>query len=65
MESQDLPANFDKYPKDTQYLIMEYLENLSTIEKKAYKIAQNHLGTSFNVVKSNGFNDWKKKRTSS
>jgi hypothetical protein len=65
MESQDLPANFEKYPKDIQTLIMEYLENLSIIEKKAYKIAQNHLGTSFNVVKSNGFNDWKKKRTDS
>jgi hypothetical protein len=38
----------------------EYIAQLSPIEKKAYKIAIEHLGTSFNLKKSNGFCDWLK-----
>jgi len=37
------------------------LKQLNSIERKAYSIGKEHLGTSFNVVKSNGFNEWKKK----
>jgi hypothetical protein len=37
---------------------------LDTIERQAYTIGKKHLGSSFNVVKSNGFysfaQDWKK-----
>ena len=57
-----LPNNFENYDKDTQSSIIEYITHLSDIEKKAYKIAHNHLGSSFNVVKSNGYNDWLKTR---
>jgi len=57
-----LPNNFENYDKDTQSAIIEYITHLSDIEKKAYKIAYNHLGSSFNVVKSNGYNDWLKTR---
>ena len=57
-----LPINFENYDDDTQAAIIEYISHLSTIEKKAYKIAYNHLGSSFNVVKSNGYNDWLKTR---
>jgi hypothetical protein len=38
----------------------EYIAQLSPIEKKAYKIAIEHLGTSFNLKKSNGFCDWQR-----
>lgn len=38
----------------------EYIAQLSPIEKKAYRIAIVHLGTSFNLKKSNGFCDWLK-----
>jgi hypothetical protein len=31
-------------------------------ERVAYEIAFNHLGTSFNVYRSNGFIDWKKSK---
>ena len=55
-----LPNNFENYDIDTQSSIIEYISHLSNIEKKAYKIAYNHLGSSFNVVKSNGYNDWLK-----
>ena len=57
-----LPNNFENYDIDTQSSIIEYITHLSDLEKKAYKIAHNHLGSSFNVVKSNGYNDWLKTR---
>jgi hypothetical protein len=57
-----LPIHFENYDDDTQASIIEYISQLSEIEKKAYKIAYNHLGSSFNVVKSNGYNDWLKTR---
>ena len=57
-----LPNNFQNYDTDTQSSIIEYITHLSDLEKKAYKIAYNHLGSSFNVLKSNGYNDWLKTR---
>jgi len=37
-----------------------YLEHLKTapMEYKAYLIAQDHLGSSFELGRSNGFQDW-------
>jgi hypothetical protein len=57
-----LPNNFENYDIEIQSSIIEYITQLSDLEKKAYKIAYNHLGSSFNVVKSNGYNDWLKTR---
>jgi hypothetical protein len=54
------PSNFTKYDKDTQDKIIKYLEHLSPIEYQAYLIAKDHLGSSFNIVKSNGYCDWLK-----
>lgn len=51
---------FDKYDAQLRALICEYLSQLNPIERRAYKIAKEHLGTSFNLVKSNGFCDWLK-----
>jgi competence protein ComGC len=42
--------------------INEYLDNLNDLQIKAYNIALNHLGSSFNILKSNGFIDWKKSK---
>lgn len=56
-----LPDNFERYTQNIQELIVEYLKQLNSIERKAYSIGKEHLGTSFNVLKSNGFNEWKKK----
>ena len=53
-----LPDNFESYEIKLQSSIIEYLSQLNTIEKKAYKIAKEHLGSSFNIVKSNGYCDW-------
>ena len=57
-----LPPKFEKYDKNTQDSIIMYLRQLDTIEKKAYIIGKEHLGSSFNVVKSNGYIDWKNKK---
>lgn len=42
-------------------LVEEYKNQLSVQEKKAFSIAQNHLGSSFHIEKSNGYNEWLKK----
>jgi hypothetical protein len=51
-----------KYDADTEQSILQYLAQLSSIQVKAIKIARAHLGTSFNVIKSNGYIDWKKEQ---
>jgi hypothetical protein len=55
-----LPSNFDSYEKNIQESIINYLNQLDNIEKKAYIIGKQHLGTSFNIIKSNGYINWKK-----
>lgn len=47
------------YNKDKQKEIYDYLSTLNDNHKKAYLIAKNHLGTSFNIYNSNGFKEWK------
>jgi hypothetical protein len=56
----ELPDQFKNYDETTQSLVINYLKNLDPIERKAYTIGKSHLGSSFNVIKSNGFIDWKK-----
>ena len=48
---------------DADPRVIEYLNQLSPMQQKAYNIAKQHLGTSFNVVKSNGFIDWLKEKS--
>ena len=57
-----LPKNFNSYPVEVKASIIEYLKQLSVIEQKACNIAMNHLGSSFNIIKSNGYNDWIKSK---
>jgi hypothetical protein len=52
-----------KYPQDVQESILKYLEQLGDKERIAYSIAKEHLGTSFNVLKSVGYITWKKEQT--
>jgi len=56
----ELPDNFELYDTATQELLIKYLKQLDDIERKAYTIGKSHLGSSFNVLKSNGFINWKK-----
>ena len=55
-----LPNEFVHWDEVTQDLVIKYLKQLTTIEKKAYTIGKEHLGTSFHVLKSNGFVTWKR-----
>ena len=46
-------------PKENQQEIFDYLQQMEEVEKKAYIIAYYHLGSSFNIYRSNGFKMWK------
>ncbi len=60
-ELLELPiSNYVKtYPTEIQRDIYEYLNHLSDLERNAYQIAFNHLGSSFNITRSNGFKSWR------
>jgi hypothetical protein len=47
-----------RYPIEKQREIFEYLSEMDEHHRKAYDIAYNHLGTSFNIARSNGFKEW-------
>ena len=55
-----IPESVFKLPLEKQTEVYNYLIQMSPYEKKAYLIAKDHLGTSFNILKSNGFIEWKK-----
>ena len=57
-----VPEPVKQYPLEKQQEILEYLSQLDIQNKKAYLIAYNHLGSSFNIYKSNGFKEWKSKK---
>lgn len=43
-------------------LIDEYIEQLTEQERLVLEIAKNHLESSFDIIKSIGFMEWKNKR---
>jgi hypothetical protein len=51
-----------RYPIEKQREIFEYLSEMDEHHRKAYDIAYNHLGTSFNIARSNGFKEWLSKQ---
>ena len=40
----------------------KYIAQLDDVQRKAMEIAKSHLGTSFNIRRSNGFIEWLKKQ---
>jgi hypothetical protein len=47
--------------RDTENIFMQmYLDTLSKKEYASYLIAKSHLGSSFQLEKSNGYIQWKK-----
>lgn len=46
------------YSMENQRQIYEYLSGLNETQRKGYEIAYDHLGSSFSVIRSNGFKDW-------
>ena len=57
----DIPDIVFTYSVDVQEKVRQYLSELGEKERQAYKIAKNHLGTSFNIVKSTGYINWSNK----
>ena len=57
-----LPEIVKQYPLEKQEEIYDYLKEMDEHHKQAYLIAYNHLGSSFNIYKSNGFKEWKGKK---
>jgi len=55
-----IPENILLHSEEEQTLIYNYLIQLDEINIKAYNIAYKNLGSSFNILKSNGFIKWKK-----
>ena len=56
-----IPETVYCVPLEEQRELYNYLNQMNNIQKKAYLIAFNHLGTSFNIFKSNGYKEWKNK----
>lgn len=68
-ELEDVLKEFDIEQKDftvshyneaDQKSIASYLKKFGPKEKKAFIIAKQHLGTSFHILRSTGYNEWKK-----
>ena len=57
-----LPTQFSSYSEEVQESIRQYIEQLNPIQKKAYLIAKEHLGSSFDVIKSNGYIIWNNRK---
>ena len=55
-----IPENIHTYPEELQTSIKNYLSSLDSLQKKAYIIAKQHLGTSFDIVRSTGYTEWNK-----
>ena len=60
-DSLNIPIseNIKKYSIEQQKEIYEYLCSLDDLGKTAYFIAFDHLKSSFNIIRSNGFKEWK------
>jgi hypothetical protein len=56
-----IPPLLKNYTIEKQREIFNYLSELDDLNKKAYEIAFEHLGSSFNIFRSNGFKEWKQK----
>ena len=52
----------EKQTENEELFIEEYISQLTKVEKIAYEIAKEHLGSSFNIKRSNGFKEWLNKK---
>jgi hypothetical protein len=54
-----VPDIVKTYSNEKKREIFDYLNDMSDIEKVGYIIALNHLESSFDIYRSNGFKNWK------
>jgi len=57
-----IPFVVKSYSIETQREIFQYLSEMTETERIGYQIAFDHLGTSFDICRSNGYTSWKKQR---
>lgn len=57
-----IPTIIKCYSIEKQNEIFQYLNEMDEKERIGYKIAFDHLGTSFDISRSNGFINWKKSK---
>jgi len=58
----EIPEIVLLYPIEVQQDIFDYMSQMMDESKKGYLIAKAHLGSSFNILKSNGYKEWKNKK---
>ena len=52
--------NIEQYGEENREIVIRYIESLTDLECNAMKIAEDHLETSFHIMKSIGFQKWLK-----
>jgi hypothetical protein len=57
-----IPKLVYTYSEEKQKEIADYLKSMDNNQRKAYLIALDHLESSFNICKSNGFKEWKNQK---
>ena len=57
----EIPESVLLYTIEVQKDIFDYIQQMNDESKQAYLIAKAHLGSSFNILKSNGYKEWKNK----
>jgi hypothetical protein len=57
MDTMD--TNMDTNTSKVELYVENYMKNMDEREKKAYKIAMSHLKSSFNILRSNGFKEYR------
>lgn len=60
-----IPDVIKTYSHEKQRNIYAYLSEMDELNKNAYKIAYNHLQTSFDICRSNGYKEWVAKQSGS
>jgi hypothetical protein len=55
---EEIIKEVEKFPLEKEY-IQKYLEELDETEWKAFLLAKKILKTSFHLLKSNGYIEWK------
>ena len=58
-----IPDIIKNSPIEIQREVFEYLNGMTKLEKEGFKLAFSHLGSSFDILRSNGFKKWKQSKT--
>lgn len=59
-----IPEIVKTYSLEKKREIFDYLNEMDDLNKNGYKIAFNHLESSFDICRSNGFKEWQHSKTS-